>query len=217
MSLWVFGIAFGLIEASVAVYLRDILDIRSGQLFPLVQDPILVEHWAFRIEAYREAATLLLMLAPAYLFSKRSFERFLAYGIVFGLWDLAYYGFLWVYLDWPASLFVYDVLFLFPTLWVAPVVCPISIALLLVVFGTLYLLIGRRRLARSPSLSQALLAILGGALVIWSFVNNADYYMAGGLPPQFSWLVFGIGFFVAAISGGFFLGQFVQQSKTRFF
>ncbi|MCH8841972.1 MAG: hypothetical protein IID61_03245 [SAR324 cluster bacterium] len=217
LGLWVFGTAFGLAEAAVVVYLRDILNIDGEALFPLLQSLTMSQEWTFKIESYREAATLVLMLTPAYLFSNRMFERFLAYGIIFGLWDLAYYGFLWLFLGWPTSLLTYDVLFMIPTVWVAPVVCPIAIALSLAVFGTIYFLIGRRRLPRNPTMTQVILAIAGGGLVVWSFMNNADYYLAGGMPPNFTWLLFGSGFFIATVSGGYFLGQFIQQPRTRFF
>ena len=80
-------------------------------------------------ELLREAATLALMLAPAMLFHPRPFVRFLGYMLVFGVWDLSYYAFLKVFLGWPAGLFTYDVLFLLPTVWVAPVLAPVLIAL----------------------------------------------------------------------------------------
>lgn len=216
-GLWVFGVAFGLIEAAVVVYLRDIFDIQDGELFPFLPYPDSIQENALRIERFREAATLLLMLAPAYLFSNRVFEKVVAYGIVFGLWVMSYYGFLWIFLDWPTTLMTYDVLFLIPALWVAPVICPLMISLSLVVFGTSYIIIGRRRVTRIPSAMQFLMAVGGGVLVIWSFVAESDYYMNGGVPPAFSWLIFGPGFFLAAAAGGFFLGQYVQQNRNRFF
>ena len=215
-GLWIFAVAFGLMEAVVVVYIREILDMQSGILFPFPQHPDLSRNWILQIEAYRELATLLAIVPPAYLFGNRLFERFLAFGIIFGLWDLSYYGFLWVILDWPPSLFTYDVLFLWPRMWVAPVICPVTISLSLVLFGTAYLLIARRRKPRNPGMVQMLMSIAGGGLVIWSFVIDADYYLAGGMPPRFSWIIFVSGFFIAAISGGYFLGQYIQQSKTRF-
>ena len=217
LSLWVFGLTFGLIEAAVVVYLRQIGGYGPDQLFPVMQslDPGL-EH-IFSIERLREGATLVLMAGPAYLFSNRLFERFLGYALVFGIWDLSYYGFLRVFAGWPPSLLSYDVLFLIPTLWVAPVLCPVLISVSLVVFTSAYLLIAQRRMERSPSVLQWLLALLGAALMQLSFVNNADYYLEGGMPPKFSWLIFAGGYGVAAAAALLFLIQFTQQPKTRFF
>jgi hypothetical protein len=217
LGLWMFGLAFGLIEAAVVMYLRLISGVTGEDLFPVLQAMDETQKSVFSVERFREAATLILMLTPAFLFSNRNFERMLAYGIVFGTWDMSYYGFLWVFLGWPASLFSYDVLFLIPTLWVAPVFCPLLISVSLVVFGSAYFLSARRRVARNPSAPQWLIALLGGALVLLSFVNHADYYLAGGMPPRFSWLIFVSGYFLAALSGVHFLVQFVQQPKTRFF
>jgi hypothetical protein len=97
------------------------------------------------------------------------------------------------------------------------VFCPALISVSLILFGSAYLWISRRRMARNPSALQWLIALLGGALVQLSFVDNADYYLAGGLPPKFSWLLFASGYFLAALAGVYFLVQFVQQPKTRFF
>lgn len=216
-SLWVFGLAFGLIEAAAVIYLRQAGGLGGKDLFPVMQAMNEAQQRLFSIERIREGATLVLMLAPAILFSNRTFERFLAYAIVFGVWDLSFYGFLWVLLGWPESLFTYDVLFLIPTLWVAPVFCPVLISAAMIVFGSAYLFIARRRMARNPSALQWLFALLGGALIQLSFVDNADYYLGGGVPPRFSWLLFASGYFVAALAGLYFLVQFVQQPKTRFF
>jgi hypothetical protein len=217
LTLWVFGLAFGLMEAAVVVYLRQIGGIAAGQLFPVLQNLDPAQDLAFSIERLREGASLVVMAGPAFLFSSRAFERLLGYGLVFGVWDLSYYGFLWLFVEWPQSLFAYDVLFLIPTLWVAPVLCPILISLSLVFFVSAYLFVGARRMARNPSLLQWLLALLGAALVQLSFMNQADYYLNGGMPPRFSWLVFAGGYGLAALAAVLFLLQFTRQPRTRFF
>lgn len=217
LSLWVFGIAFGLIEAVVVIYLRELSGLRDEPLFPLLSQALGAHRWLFRVEIYREAATLILMLPAAYLFSNRLFERFLAYCVIFGVWELAYYGFLHLLTGWPSSLLAYDVLFLIPTVWVAPVICPMLVAVGLVLFGTAYLLLARRRMPRDPSVWHLAVALAGGALVVWSFVDHADYYLAGGTPPRFSWFLYAAGMFVASLAGGYFLGHYAQQPKTRFF
>ena len=102
--LWVFGIAFGAIEAAVVVYLRALLEIEGDALFPMRRELTLPQARAMGVELLREAATLVLMLAPAWLFHPRPFVRFVAYMLVFGVWDLAYYGFLKLLLGWPAGL-----------------------------------------------------------------------------------------------------------------
>ena len=54
--------------------------------------------------------------------------------------------FLRVICDWPTSLFDWDVLFLLPLPWWGPVLAPVCIALLMIVWGTLV----TQRAGRSP-------------------------------------------------------------------
>ena len=45
--------------------------------------------------------------------------------------------FLKIIYDWPKSLFDWDILFLIPLPWWGPVIAPVSIALLMIAWGTL--------------------------------------------------------------------------------
>ena len=63
--------------------------------------------------------------------------RVAAFAIAFGLWDISFYAGLKLMIGWPQSLFTWDILFLIPLPWWGPVLAPISIALLLIVFGLL--------------------------------------------------------------------------------
>ena len=55
--------------------------------------------------------------------------------VAFGVWDIFYYVFLWLFAGWPASLFDQDILFLIPLPWWGPVVSPALLAALMVVAG----------------------------------------------------------------------------------
>ena len=57
--------------------------------------------------------------------------------IAFGMWDIFYYVFLRVMSGWPRSLLDWDVLFLLPLPWWGPVLAPVSIAVMMIVGGTL--------------------------------------------------------------------------------
>lgn len=114
-----FAVAMGFLEATVVVYLRAIY-YPTGFTFPLVSmAPQLVV-----AELLREAATLVMLLAPAALLSRNRLERFAWFCWAFAVWDLFYYVFLKVLLGWPESLLTWDVLFLLPTVWVGPVLAP---------------------------------------------------------------------------------------------
>src|SRR5919198_442711 len=57
--------------------------------------------------------------------------------LAFGVWDIFYYLFLRALTGWPRSLLDWDILFLVPLPWWGPVWAPTSIALLMILWGTL--------------------------------------------------------------------------------
>ncbi len=55
--------------------------------------------------------------------------------IAFGVWDISYYVFLKMMCGWPHSLLDWDVLFLLPLPWWGPVLAPVLISLLMILWG----------------------------------------------------------------------------------
>ena len=202
-ALVLFGISFGYLEAAVVVYLRAIYDpIRErlhpgrapGELFPLISPQELADAGPenprrLLIEIGREAATIV-MLAAFGLAAGRNFnERMAAFAVVFGLWDIFFYVFLRLMIDWPQSLFTWDILFLIPLPWVGPVLAPMIVAMSMVVCGLISLRMGG--LAARPLEWAGMIA--GGLIVILSFVWDFRNTMAGGLPNPFNWALFAAG------------------------
>jgi hypothetical protein len=150
VALLLFGVAFGYVEAAIVVYLRAIYDpirqrihpqIQPGELFPLIRLGELRaegdEHVRrLAAEIVREAATLVILTAVALAVARNLREWFAAFMITFGLWDVFYYVFLKVLIDWPASLMTWDLLFLLPVPWVGPVLSPVIVALSMMVGGS---------------------------------------------------------------------------------
>lgn len=213
--LWVFGVAFGYLEAAVVIYLRRILNAGSDVLFPVQAALSAPENLIVAVEVNRELATLVLLLIPAVLFTQRNFLRFLAYAVVFGIWDLAYYGFLWLLVGWPPGWMTYDVLFLVPTLWVAPVLCPALLAGTMVLMGSWLLFQTEKRPIRPPSATHWVVALAGAGVVLFSFMGEAEYYRGGGLPPRFAWDFFVGGYGLALLAGLHYLFT-VARTRTRF-
>src|SRR5262249_38081804 len=115
-----------------------------GDLLPFIPMERLAEEGLSHIawpatELAREAATLLLLAAAALAVAHNFRQWFAAFVFVFGLWDLFYYVFLKVLLDWPASLLTWDILFLVPVPWVAPVLAPVLVASSMVAAGAVVL------------------------------------------------------------------------------
>ena len=142
-GLWLtlFAIAFALVESSVVVYLRA-LYYSDGFEFPLQ----LIPRETLRIELFREAATMVLLLSVAWLAGRHFYSRLSWFLIAFGIWDIFYYVWLKILLDWPSSFWSWDLLFLIPLPWVAPVLSPLLVSATFIACGVgiLYLEAGGR-------------------------------------------------------------------------
>jgi hypothetical protein len=183
-----FAVAMAYVESAVVVYLRTIY-YPEGFGFPLV----LLPPRMVAIEMGREVATLVMLFGLAMLAGADRWDRILIFCVGFGVWDIAYYFWLWVFLRWPPSLLTWDVLFLIPVPWIGPVVAPVVVSVVLVV-GALLLL--RKRAGGEPigvPLSLRMLALAGGVLVLGSFMLDFRAILQQMQPPPFRWGLFGIG------------------------
>src|SRR6266576_2064338 len=111
-ALWVgvYAIAMAAVESAVVVYLRALHEGAAPASVLQYQLPMRL----LSIEAGREAATLVMLITVAVLASRNAWEGLLYFALAFGLWDIFYYVWLWVFIGWPPSLFTWDVLFLIP-------------------------------------------------------------------------------------------------------
>ncbi len=135
----IFSIAFGYIEAAVVVYLREIF-YPDGFTFPLAIfniNPL----WKRLLitEVGREASTLVLIVTGAWLFGRNIRQRVAYFLTIFAVWDIFYYVWLKVLLNWPASLMDWDILFLMPVSWAGPVLAPILVSLVMLLFAMVIL------------------------------------------------------------------------------
>jgi hypothetical protein len=121
VSLTVYAIAMGLVEAACVVSLKA-LYAPTGFRLPFHALPVA----AIAIEQWREVATLAMIAAVAALGSP-GWRLFVSRGLwIFGIWDLGYYAFLTAWTGFPARLTDLDVVFLVPRPWVAPVWVPVA-------------------------------------------------------------------------------------------
>ena len=126
----IYAIAMALVEAAVVIYLRD-LYYPSGFLIHQVVDLSQLSPRNVIVEVWREAATIVMLGAVAYLSYATLRLRFWALVWCFAIWDLGYYLFLYVFLRWPPSLTTQDVYFLIPRPWLGPVWVPITFFIIL--------------------------------------------------------------------------------------
>ncbi len=129
---WVtlFSIAMGFLESAVVIYLRE-LYYPHGFTFPLTPMPNKISV----VEIWREAATVVMLLAVGVLAGRNRAERLAWFIIAFATWDIFYYIFLYIFVGWPQSLFTWDILFLIPVPWVGPVITPVIIAITMILYG----------------------------------------------------------------------------------
>jgi len=206
MSVVIFGIAFGLLEAAIVIDLRAIYEPARktllpeavpGDLFPLLTQPQLESRpdlmRLLRIELLRELATITMLASIAWTAARRSGEWLAWFSIAFGVWDIFFYVFLKLLAGWPSSLFTWDLLFLLPAPWYGPVIAPMLVAILLIGGGIAYLHFQLRiRLWHWASLVTA------NGLVLSAFLWDWRNLMSGGMPNPFPWPVFGVGLLLGA-------------------
>jgi hypothetical protein len=202
----VFAIGMAWVEAASVYYLRVMVD----RIQPYQENPLPIRGVLGQVELVREAATLV-MLGTLGLLAGRTRRARVGYtAVAFGVWDIFYYVFLRMIGDWPRSLFDWDILFLLPVPWWGPVLAPVSIALLMIVGGTLASQTSMRRPA--TSLTRALWRVNGFGIALALYVFMADSLRVAHqgldatttvLPDAFNWPVFCVAFtLMAAPVGG---------------
>jgi hypothetical protein len=215
-----FGIGFGFVEAVVVVDLRAILDPLAGRAGGISADGVLpmialnrlertdpVASRLMRIEVLREAATLVVLAGVGLAAGRNLIQRFAAFVLAFGTWDLCYYLSLELLLGWPASPATWDVLFLIPVPWAAPVAAPLAVASSMVIAGSAVLVWeSTGRPFRASRMDWAAI-VAGGLMLIVAFCWDWRNLAAGGMPNPFPWPLF-----LAGEAIGF--GGFLHASWT---
>lgn len=202
-GIYLFGVGFGFVEAAVVVDLRAIVEPAvaramggsTPERFPMIpfdrvarDDPAVGR--LLRIEVLREAATLV-TLAGVGIAAGRSFVgRFSAFVAAFGVWDLTYYVSLRLMSGWPRSIWTWDVLFLIPVPWAAPVLAPGIVAATMVLAGSIAIVAEATGRPFHIARRDWLAIVAGGLILIGSFCRDWRNIAAGGLPNPFSWPLF---------------------------
>lgn len=204
LTIAIYSMAMALLESAVVVYLRE-LYYPDGFQFPLKGMSL---DLAF-VEISREFATLIMIATIAILSADNWLKRFAYFLISFAIWDIFYYVFLYVFIQWPLSLVEWDILFLIPTVWTGPVISPVILALLMIVLGLSILYYNRKwkaPLKRIHWLGLIAGSIFALAAFMHDFVSFAASHFGGIMnipidpdvwihlytPNRFPWLLFSI-------------------------
>lgn len=189
----VFAIAMAWVESAVVFYLRTMID----RIEPYQPNPLPIIGYLGPVELAREAATLLMLLTVGLLAGGTWRSRLGYAAIAFGVWDIFYYIFLKLMCGWPHSVLDWDILFLLPLPWWGPVLAPLLIASLMILWGTLATTLERPREFPTTNWSAWGLNALGIGLALYVFMADAIRVADGGvtalrtmLPTQFNWPLF---------------------------
>lgn len=200
----IFAIAMAFIEASIVVYLRA-LYYPEGFSFPVKMIPLSI----YLIEVIREVATIIMLIVIGWLSAKRFLARFAGFIIAFGIWDIFYYVFLKLTINWPSSLLDWDILFLIPLPWVGPVLAPIIVSFCLLFAGVIIWNQEAKNLPLVVSKWNLLLLCLSGLIIVGSFLTNVKKIIEGAMPAPFHWEIFILGLLIE-------LGTFIYILKRTF-
>jgi len=178
-----FSIAMGFMESSVVIYLRELL-YPDGFAFPLNPMPGLLA----LTELLREAATLVMLLTVAIVAGKTFSQSFAWFIYAFAVWDVFYYVFLKIFINWPDSLMTWDLLFLIPVIWTGPVISPVIVSMTMILLAGVIL-----RFAVKDKITRILpyewiLLVSGAAVIFISFIWDFSVYISrdSGIKEIFS-------------------------------
>jgi len=185
-----FAIAMAWVESASVYYIRALVD----RIEPYQANPLPISDALGYVELWREAATLV-MIAMVGTLAGRTWRMRVGYAaMAFGVWDIFYYVFLRIISGWPRTLMDWDILFLLPLPWWGPVLAPVSIAVVMIMWGTLA--------TQSPDDAAEgrwawALGCVGIALALAVFMIDAWRALPDGreavlrvLPTTFNWRLF---------------------------
>lgn len=150
----VFGIFFGLLEAIVVIYLRQLLGMEASLinqpipstdvafslgfisfLKPSVSIAMIQNQQLLSLELWRELATIVMLASLAFVAGRSKKEKTAYFFLAFGIWDIFYYVFLRIFFGWPVTFSDIDIYFLIPVAWIGPVITPLVISSIMVILS----------------------------------------------------------------------------------
>lgn len=176
-----FAVAMGALEAIVVVYLRQ-LYYPVGFDFPLT----MLTSRMVSVEWLREAATIAMLITIGMIAGRNSLQRFAWFLYCFAIWDIFYYIWLKLLLNWPASLLTWDILFLIPVPWVGPVLAPVVCSLTMILLAAVIIYLQRKNDSFRIQVVEWAIMIFGVIIILISFMwDYASIIIKDGLLSKF--------------------------------
>jgi hypothetical protein len=194
-----YAAAMAWVESAVVFYIRY----HINRLVPYQPDPLPIVNALGTAEIVRELATMIMLATVGWLAGRNWRTRIGFSLLAFGIWDIAYYVWLVPLTGWPQSITDWDILFLIPLPWWGPVWSPVSIAILMVLYGTIVCAFDSEERPLKPSALSCVLALIGGCVALYVFMTDSLHLvltqhsihgLRSMLPQWFNWPLFLIGF-----------------------
>jgi hypothetical protein len=208
-----YAVAMAYVESAIVVYLRR-LYYPKGFDFPLV----IIDIPTLLIEVGRETATIVMLATVGIAAGRTKVGKFAYFLYLFGIWDIFYYIWLKVFLDWPASLFTWDVLFLIPVPWVGPVLAPVTVALTMIGMALVLLHLEQRGPVLPAGKTVWLAQMIASLVVIVSFTMDVvprlpdnGALLAQWTPAAYRWWMLMVG---QALAIGTFIAWVRRASSS---
>jgi hypothetical protein len=202
LTVVIFAMAMAWVEAAVVYDLRTMVD----RIEPYQAEPLPLIGGLGPAELVREMATLVMLLTVGILAGRNWRSRLGYSAIAFGVWDIFYYVFLKKLCGWPHSLLDWDILFLLPLPWWGPVLAPVLIATLMIVWGTLASQFCGKSRAVPGQWRVWALNFAGAGLALYTFMTDCLRVAGLGtavvrkvLPTHFPWLLFSLALLLMSV------------------
>jgi len=229
----IFSIAMAFMESAVVVYLRA-LYYPDGFTFPLR----IIDSTIAVTEFFREIATIIMLAVIGIIAGRKRIEKFAFFIYCFAIWDIFYYVFLKIILNWPESFFTWDILFMVPVTWVGPMLAPVINSVTMIILAACIIFFMEKNAKASVGKLSWTLLTAGSLVIIFSYTQEYVQFMlqrfsfgemlgAGNkevlkyactfIPQHFNWWVFGTGqmMYAAAIIILCLRNQIIQSSELR--
>src|SRR5687767_3297602 len=199
MIVMTFAIAMAMVEAASVFYIRALVD----RIEPYQSNPLPIHGALGSVELWREAATLV-MIATLGILAGRTWRHRAGYAaLAFGAWDIFYYVFLRLMSGWPSTLLDWDILFLLPLPWWGTVLAPVSIAMVMILWGTLATQANDRgtdaRWASVPAGAGIVVALAVFMIDAWRALPEGRDAVLQVLPTTFNWPLFWVALLLMAL------------------
>lgn len=180
-ALGIFAIAMGALEAIVVVYLRQIY-YPEGFDFPLT----FLSSQMVAIEWIREVATIVMLVCIGIIAGRNWLQRLACFLYCFAIWDIFYYIWLKLLIDWPVSLLTWDILFLIPVPWIGPVLAPVISSLTMILMAGIIINAQHRNAAFRIKPHEWNLIFLGALIILGTFIwDYAQLIIRDGFLSRF--------------------------------